>query len=172
MLHLRLNHPQSGALAQGNPMKKIGRNDPCPCGSGLKYKKCCLPHVNEVTPEPKKSTRDSIISDTIVKLQKCSVAKKKFFKIIGAFAFFSTSAGDAWLLELTEQDAVQVAKQGESRDVVINETEDTLEISWSHSFAQKSGNFMTTAYEDNHTEYCHDWPANRLRETISFLKRR
>ncbi|MGV9013820.1 MAG: YecA family protein, partial [Flavobacteriales bacterium] len=23
-------------------MKKIGRNDPCPCGSGKKYKKCCL----------------------------------------------------------------------------------------------------------------------------------
>ena len=21
---------------------KIGRNDPCPCGSGRKYKKCCL----------------------------------------------------------------------------------------------------------------------------------
>lgn len=21
--------------------KKCGRNDPCPCGSGLKYKKCC-----------------------------------------------------------------------------------------------------------------------------------
>jgi preprotein translocase subunit SecA len=21
--------------------EKIGRNDPCPCGSGLKYKKCC-----------------------------------------------------------------------------------------------------------------------------------
>jgi tetratricopeptide (TPR) repeat protein len=23
-------------------MAKIGRNDPCPCGSGKKYKKCCL----------------------------------------------------------------------------------------------------------------------------------
>ena len=22
---------------------KIGRNDPCPCGSGKKYKKCCMP---------------------------------------------------------------------------------------------------------------------------------
>ena len=22
-------------------MKKIGRNDPCSCGSGKKYKKCC-----------------------------------------------------------------------------------------------------------------------------------
>ncbi|MFC4809782.1 SEC-C metal-binding domain-containing protein [Paenibacillus sp. GCM10023250] len=21
---------------------KVGRNDPCPCGSGIKYKKCCL----------------------------------------------------------------------------------------------------------------------------------
>jgi uncharacterized protein YecA (UPF0149 family) len=22
--------------------KKIARNDPCPCGSGKKYKRCCL----------------------------------------------------------------------------------------------------------------------------------
>lgn len=26
---------------EGKPSKP-GRNDPCPCGSGLKYKKCCL----------------------------------------------------------------------------------------------------------------------------------
>jgi len=25
-----------------NTGKKVGRNDPCPCGSGRKYKKCCL----------------------------------------------------------------------------------------------------------------------------------
>ena len=24
-------------------MEKVGRNAPCPCGSGKKYKKCCLP---------------------------------------------------------------------------------------------------------------------------------
>ena len=29
---------------------KIGRNDPCPCGSGLKYKKCC-PNRNPLTGE-------------------------------------------------------------------------------------------------------------------------
>lgn len=23
-------------------MKNVGRNDPCPCGSGKKYKNCCL----------------------------------------------------------------------------------------------------------------------------------
>jgi Protein of unknown function (DUF1186)/SEC-C motif len=25
-----------------NPFKNVGRNDPCPCGSGKKFKKCCL----------------------------------------------------------------------------------------------------------------------------------
>jgi hypothetical protein len=25
-----------------NPFKAVGRNDPCPCGSGRKFKKCCL----------------------------------------------------------------------------------------------------------------------------------
>jgi len=27
--------------AQTNYIQKVGRNDPCPCGSGKKYKKCC-----------------------------------------------------------------------------------------------------------------------------------
>lgn len=26
---------------------KIGRNDPCPCGSGKKYKKCCIPKYDQ-----------------------------------------------------------------------------------------------------------------------------
>ena len=29
-------------LVDSGRARKIGRNDPCPCGSGLKYKKCCL----------------------------------------------------------------------------------------------------------------------------------
>lgn len=28
--------------ARGSKLRKIGRNDPCPCGSGKKYKRCCL----------------------------------------------------------------------------------------------------------------------------------
>jgi methionyl aminopeptidase len=31
---------------------KVGRNDPCPCGSGLKYKKCCLEKEVSDTKEP------------------------------------------------------------------------------------------------------------------------
>ncbi len=36
-----------------NPFKGVGRNDPCPCGSGEKFKKCCLATVRlgSITPE-------------------------------------------------------------------------------------------------------------------------
>jgi hypothetical protein len=36
-----------------NPFKGVGRNDPCPCGSGKKFKKCCLGAVRlgSLTPE-------------------------------------------------------------------------------------------------------------------------
>ncbi len=33
--------PKPQVLPQGVKKKKIGRNAPCPCGSGKKYKKCC-----------------------------------------------------------------------------------------------------------------------------------
>ena len=35
-LELLLNPPKT-VIAE----KKVGRNEPCPCGSGKKYKKCC-----------------------------------------------------------------------------------------------------------------------------------
>jgi len=38
-----------------NKMSKVGRNDPCPCGSGLKFKKCCL-GKEEQTGEDLKTT--------------------------------------------------------------------------------------------------------------------
>jgi len=31
------------AMLQTESREKAGRNDPCPCGSGKKYKRCCLP---------------------------------------------------------------------------------------------------------------------------------
>ncbi|MBW2143675.1 MAG: SEC-C domain-containing protein [Deltaproteobacteria bacterium] len=31
----------SGAVTVRRKEKKIGRNEPCPCGSGKKYKRCC-----------------------------------------------------------------------------------------------------------------------------------
>jgi uncharacterized protein len=34
--------PEMGNRPVHNPYRNVGRNEPCPCGSGKKYKKCCL----------------------------------------------------------------------------------------------------------------------------------
>lgn len=40
----RLPEIKAAALGQGSGRSspRVGRNEPCPCGSGKKYKKCCL----------------------------------------------------------------------------------------------------------------------------------
>jgi len=39
-------------------MSKPGRNDPCPCGSGKKYKKCCLPRDEAAQPRVAAAERE------------------------------------------------------------------------------------------------------------------
>jgi preprotein translocase subunit SecA len=38
-----LSQPSPDAVAKPKvrTAEKVGRNDPCPCGSGKKYKRCC-----------------------------------------------------------------------------------------------------------------------------------
>jgi hypothetical protein len=44
-------------------MNKPGRNDPCPCGSGKKFKKCC-----EMQPAPKKINAQLLSGDSATKV--------------------------------------------------------------------------------------------------------
>jgi preprotein translocase subunit SecA len=41
----RASEPENGEYAIDLPARrsgpKVGRNEPCPCGSGKKYKNCC-----------------------------------------------------------------------------------------------------------------------------------
>ena len=39
------------------PGEKTGRNEPCPCGSGRKFKKCCLNRESEQGRKAMKATR-------------------------------------------------------------------------------------------------------------------
>ena len=52
-------------------MKKIGRNELCPCNSNIKYKKCCFNKI-----------KDEISSDNINELRDLLLAKFKKYNII------------------------------------------------------------------------------------------
>ena len=68
-------------------MSKIGRNDPCPCGSGKKYKKCCLDkdeaarraQPGQPTEESRKPT---FISDSMIAQSALSVENRQYTKIL------------------------------------------------------------------------------------------
>ena len=42
MVQNRGGQPVKATPVNATEKKVIGRNDPCPCGSGKKYKNCCL----------------------------------------------------------------------------------------------------------------------------------
>src|SRR5437879_13346511 len=54
---IRLTHHKDGRC-RWNPMNKPGRNDPCPCGSGKKYKQCCLSREQAARPRAGALERD------------------------------------------------------------------------------------------------------------------
>jgi len=39
--HRRMAATAHDQIAPRRRQSKVGRNDPCPCGSGKKYKRCC-----------------------------------------------------------------------------------------------------------------------------------
>ena len=45
-------------MTETTPAKNVGRNDKCPCGSGKKYKKCCL-QANKLKQEATKTSRSA-----------------------------------------------------------------------------------------------------------------
>jgi len=56
--------------------KKIGRNDPCPCGSGKKYKRCCLQN------EWKQRVVPPSVLDKIRKQQKQEVIRRQQYGLV------------------------------------------------------------------------------------------
>lgn len=49
--------------------KKIGRNDPCPCGSGKKYKNCCMKKEQEQAAAKYTSSGKRKFKATVLKME-------------------------------------------------------------------------------------------------------
>ncbi|MEW6519050.1 MAG: SEC-C metal-binding domain-containing protein [Thermodesulfobacteriota bacterium] len=150
---------------------KIGRNDPCPCGSGVKYKKCCQGKVTFKPAEGQAAPQVTLKSE-IEKLQEVALKKEKLVKPLGVFVLFSTEEGDAWLLEITDMDAVQVADKGSRIEVELTENPETIEINWSHHFAIRKKQFITIAYADSRETVWPDYPAHSIFAAIKRIRKK
>lgn len=149
-------------------MVKIGRNDPCFCGSGKKFKKCCR---GAGASGPARPAIPSVKIE-VEKIQESASAKKAAVLALGVFVLFSTTGGDAWLLEVTDMDAIQVALAGEKLAVQIEENPETIEINWTHKFALRHKNFVLTAYADKSEQTMTDYPTQRISAAVKKIMKR
>lgn len=152
-------------------MARIGRNDPCPCGSGLKYKKCCLGKAGSQILAAAEKNKEASLREKIVNLQEKAVAGQASFYTLGAFILFTTATGDGWVLEITEMDAVQVASNGEKLDVIIEESPETIEINWTYHFVLKDKKFVARSYANNEITSWESYPTHSIASAIKKIRK-
>ncbi len=152
-------------------MGKIGRNQPCPCGSGKKYKHCCLVSDQGVVDNQQSQAQITLMA-AIEKLQQAAEKKETEFFELGVFIFFSNSEGHAWLFEATEQDAVQVAEAGSRLEVPVEENKDTIEMNWSHMFVVKNKQVFLTDYADKIECRFENAPVQQINAAMKRVKKR
>ncbi len=154
-------------------MGKIGRNEQCPCGSGKKFKHCCLPkeQAGKVPTSPEAAFKLSLVSE-IEAIVKVAADRKQKIRELGVFVLLATENGDAWLLEFTDSDAVQLARNGEALDVPIDENSETIEINWTHTFNLAAKEFELTAYSDQAKSVMENYPVKEISAAIRRLRKR
>ena len=153
-------------------MGKIGRNQPCPCGSGKKYKHCCLTAQQMEQQTVKEDQIKVTLMNAIAKIQRAAEKKKEDFFELGVFIFFSNAKGDAWLLEVTDSDAVQVASGGEAFEAPIEENSETIEINWSHTYVLRDKKFFLTSYADKEEMQLSGAPTQQINAAMKRVKKR
>lgn len=153
-------------------MSRIGRNEPCPCGSGLKYKRCCLQKREKgKSASPMHRLKISLM-DEIAKIQSAASRKEEVVRELGVFVFCTTPEGNAWLLEVTESDAVQLAAEGEPLAVPVDENPETIEINWSHTFRIRDRRFYLTSYTDQRETCLETIPCKRIHAAIKRIRKK
>lgn len=153
-------------------MAKIGRNDICPCGSGLKYKRCCLKQKRtSESVSPVEQLKISLMSE-IEKIQRAAQQQEEVVRELGVFVLWSNPKGDAWLLEVSESDGVQLANAGELLEVPIDENPETIEINWSHTFEIRDRQLFVTTYTEKEESCIETAPTKRISAAIRRIKKK
>jgi hypothetical protein len=83
----------------------------------------------------------------------------------------ATANGDAWLLDMTDCDCVQIASDGQCLSVPIDENSETIEINWSHIFVLDNKQLVITAYADKTSQVLATAPTRELNAAMRRMRK-
>ncbi len=114
------------------------RNDPCPCGSGKKFKKCCMQNITSID---KTDLKVEEVNKSYLHIRKeieyiISKANegKQIIVLIPPLVFFSTDSGDAWMLDVDDSLALRLLNNFENCQYTVLESNSKYSIEWKGSF--------------------------------------
>lgn len=152
-------------------MGRIGRNELCPCGSGRKYKRCCLRQAGGGAASPVRQLKVSLMAE-IERIRQAARGGRETVLELGVFVLWANRAGEAWLLEITDSDAVRVAGAGKPLPIDIDENPETIAINWSHTFAIRERRLYLRSYEDKRETCLEGAPVQRIHAAIRRIRKK
>jgi len=128
-----------------------GRNDPCPCGSGRKFKKCCgSPTAIVAEPREGVSTSARVVTptghdlrDDIAYVVERAVERDVRIVQMHGLVLFSGSNGDAWMLDPSDRLATPLARAGKALAFEVVESRQRFSLSWTHDYELDGERFVT-----------------------------
>ncbi len=102
----------------------------------------------------------------ITKISDAALRYRESLLHLGVFILFSNRRGDAWLLEITDSDAVQLVRRGTPLPIPINEDPEKIEIEWTHTFVIRNRRLYLTSYADGRETLLQQVPCKQIRAII------
>jgi hypothetical protein len=134
-------------------MATVGRNDPCPCGSGKKYKKCCLSKDTAVDLEAFRSERaeESLRGE----IMKFAMGERFKDEMLEAYQAYKGGAADVSLM-LMNQDPLENIR---FIDWFVHEHKHSTE---KKSVIDMFDELRSKTLDDNEKKLLVEWIASRL----------
>ncbi len=124
-----------------------------------------------VRTNPEAEFKISLISEIEAIVQVAAERRQKI-RELGVFILLATADGDAWLLEITDSDAVQLARAGEPLEIPIDEKIETIEINWSHTYDLGNKEFELTSYADRAKTVMEGYPVKEITASVKRIKKK
>lgn len=118
-------------------------------------------------PGSRRQTRERLhLAKEIGKIQRRAADQDMCIVSIGPLVSFSTSTGDAWMLESADRLAVRLACGGDPLAVQIAETEDRFAIGWQGHYRFDNDAFVFEDNESGRVTAIRGYPVQPLQRAI------
>jgi hypothetical protein len=102
------------------------------------------------------------LADEVRYIQRRAAENDERIVTVGQLIFFSTTTGDAWLLDPSDQLAARLARDGDPEPIHIDETDTTFAIGWKGHYRIDGPAFIYVDHDTGRISTILGYPTHQL----------